>query len=354
MKTMNQISRNVLNGIVLIVIIPILSCNKTINHPILHFEKSPIHKLTHTRVIDLEEFDILKPAHVIRKNDSYMIWDLNNEKMLHLVDFNTKKLINGIKKGSGPGEVVAIIDLQFKDDSFFIFDPDRQKVNQVDISSDTTFTLKEVMDINSDKRIFSANYQGSHLIANGLFDDAWLVTLKENGEITSKVDFPGFEETSNTTGMELSLLYLSTRIANKPDNKKVVAATQSFAVLSFLNYIDGLILEEYKQIKYYGPDFTLPERGGIAWSKDGQVGFCGLDCDDEFVYALYSGRTFEEYGMLSHNCEHLLVYDWDGNPVKHYTLDIPLFSMKYDSEKNTIYGIGYNPEGIFVEYQLDD
>ena len=58
--------------------------------------------------------------------------------------------------------------------------------------------------------------------------------------------------------------------------------------------------------------------------------------------------------MLSHHCEHLLVYDRDGNPVKHYTLDIPLFSMKYDSEKNTIYGIGYNPEGIFVEYQLDD
>ncbi len=58
--------------------------------------------------------------------------------------------------------------------------------------------------------------------------------------------------------------------------------------------------------------------------------------------------------MLSHHCEHLLVYDRDGNPVKHYTLDIPLFSMKYDSEKNTIYGKGYNPEGIFVEYQLDD
>jgi hypothetical protein len=37
--------------------------------------------------------------------------------------------------------------------------------------------------------------------------------------------------------------------------------------------------------------------------------------------------------MLSHHCEHLLVYDRDGNPVKHYTLDIPHFSMKYDNEK---------------------
>lgn len=349
---MNQIAKNVLKEITLIAIIPFLSCNKEINNPIRHFRESQRQVATHSRLIDLEEFDILKPVAAIRKDESYMIWDLNNEKLLHLVDFNTKNVIRGIKKGSGPGEVVAIIDLQFKEDNFFIFDPDRQKINRVYISCDTTLMLKEVEDIDSDKRLFAVNYQGSHLIATGLFEDAWFVSLKKNGEIISKADFPTFEETDNTTGMERSMLYISTHIANKPDKKKVVAATQNFGVLSFFNYINGSILEEYKQIKYYGPKFTLPGRGGIAWSKDGRVGFCGLDCDDEYVYALYSGRTYTEYGMQNHYCEHLLVYDWDGNPVKHYVLDIPLFSMKYDKENNTIYGIGYNPEGFFVEYQL--
>ncbi len=72
------------------------------------------------------------------------------------------------------------------------------------------------------------------------------------------------------------------------------------------------------------------------------------------MYALYSGRTFTEHGMESHHCEHLLVYDWDGNPIQHYILGIPLSSVKYDKEKNTIYGICYDPEGVFVEYQLDN
>ena len=58
--------------------------------------------------------------------------------------------------------------------------------------------------------------------------------------------------------------------------------------------------------------------------------------------------------MESHHCEHLLVYDWDGNPIQHYILGIPLSSVKYDKEKNTIYGIAYDPEGVFVEYQLDN
>ncbi|WP_158602668.1 BF3164 family lipoprotein [Proteiniphilum sp. X52] len=350
----NQILKNKIYIFILFIVSAILSCNKTINNPIQYFEKSRKQRLTHSRVIDLEEFDILRPGQVIRKDDSYMVWDLKNEKMFHLVNFDTKKVIKGIKTGNGPGEIISPSSLQLKDGRFLICDTDRKKISRIDISSDTTLTLREVEDINFDTRLFVINYQGSHMIATGLFDDAWFASLKGNGEIISKVDFPSFEETSNTTGMELSMLYISTHIVNKPDNKKVVAATQDLGVISFFNYINGSILEEYKQMKYYGPKFILLERGGIAWSKDGPIGFCDLDCDEDYVYALYSGRTFTEHGMESHHCENLLVYDWDGNPVKHYILDTPLFSMKFDNEKNTIYGIGYNPEGVFVEYQLDN
>ncbi len=235
---------------------------------------------------------------------------------------------------------------------FFIYDFDRRKLSQIDISTDSILILNGVLDINLDIRLFAINYQESHMIATGLFEDAWLVSLKGNGEIISRVDFPAFVETTNTPNMERSMLYLSTRTVRSPDNKRVAAATQDLGLLSFFNCSGESVLEEYKQLKYYGPEFIVLERGGIAWSKDGMIGFCGLDCDDEYVYALYSGRTFMEHGMESHHCEHLFVYDWSGNPVKYYTLDIPLFSMKYDKERNTIYGIGYNPEGVFVEYQL--
>lgn len=354
MKIINRILKHRIHIFILCIVLLVLSCNKTINNPIQHFEKCPKQRLTHLKMIDLEEFDILKPGLVIRKDDSYMIWDLKNENIFSIVNFNSEEVIKGIKRGNGPGEIISPSSLQLKDGKFFTFDFDRKKINQIDISSDTTLTLKEVEDINFNTRLFVINYQGSHMIATGLFDDAWFASLKGNGEIISKVDFPTFEETNNIPKMELSMLYISTHIANKPDNKKVVAATQDLGVISFLNYIDGSILEEYKRIKYYGPKFTLQDRGGIVWSRDGQAGFCDLDCDDEYVYALYSGKTITEHGMLSHHCENLLVYDWDGNPVKHYTLDIPLFSMKFDKEKNTVYGIGYNPEGVFVEYQLDE
>ena len=102
----------------------LLSCNKTINNPIQHFEKSQKQELAPSRIIDLEEFDILKPGLAIRNDDSYMIWDLNNENMFHLVNFDSKQVAKGIRKGSGPGEIIAVMGFEFKDGRFLIYDGD--------------------------------------------------------------------------------------------------------------------------------------------------------------------------------------------------------------------------------------
>lgn len=351
MKIISQLTRNKTEVFLLFITLLLLSCNKTINTPIEHFEKRPKHMLTASKIIDLEEFNILKPGLVIQKDDSYMIWDLNNENIFHLVNFDSKKVRKGVRKGIGPDEIVSVMGFQLKEDRFIVYDGDTKKINHIYISSDTALVLKEIEEIKYDKLLAVTDYQGSHIVATGLLEDAWFISLKENGEIISKVDFPDFEETHNTTGIEMSMLYLSTHFVHKPDKKKLVAATAYLGLLSFLDCIDGS-LQEYKQNKYYGPEFSSPQKDYIAWSKDGLIAFCGLDCDDEYVYALYSGRTLTEHGMESHHCEHLLVYDWNGNPIKHYILNVPLISMKYDKEKNRIYGIGYDPEGVFVEYQL--
>ncbi len=285
-------------------------------------------------------------------DDAYMIVNLKAENRFSLVNFNTGEVIKGVRRGNGPGEIISTICYQVKDNLFLTYDAERRKIYQVVISPDTTLALEEVEEIHFDKRLSRVDYQVSHVIANGLLEDAWLVTMKSDGEIISGVNYPSFKETNDLPPTALSLIFLNTRVARKPDNKKVVAATQNFGVISFFHYIDGSILEEYRQIKYYGPQFFLTERGTVAWSRDGLTVFCGLDCDDTHVYALYSGRTFTKHGLESFYCEHLLVYDWDGNPVKHYTLDIPLFSMQFDKERKTIYGIAYHPEGVFVEYQL--
>lgn len=70
-------------------------------------------------MIDLEEFDVLKPSSIIRKNDAYMIKDLKSEEVFHFIDFDSREIIRGIRRGSGPGEILSPTSLQLKGDDFF-------------------------------------------------------------------------------------------------------------------------------------------------------------------------------------------------------------------------------------------
>ena len=47
----------------------------------------------------------------------------------------------------------------------------------------------------------------------------------------------------------------------------------------------------------------------------------------------------------------MLVFDWDGNPVKHYILDHGILGFVLDGK--TIYAITNAPEPKLVKYVLD-
>ena len=177
--------------------------------------------------------------------------------------------------------------------------------------------------------------------------------MNKDGKIISTIDYPVREATKDLSRAMLPSLYSTgVRMSNSPDGKRIVVATGSQGILSFLKRTDPGI-KEYKQIKYQEPIIALPPGGGASYTRDNINGFSAVDCDDNYVYALYSGRTFNSHQTKFTHCEHLFVYDWDGNPIKHYILDIPLFnSISYDKEKNCIYGLAENPEGVLIVYQL--
>ncbi len=338
----------------LILIVLVFACNKSNpDDPLEHFNMSAVSKLRPSSVIDLEQFDILKPVGVVKQDSKYYIREKNNENIFTEINFVTKKKINGVNIGNGPGDILSIGGFQNRDNKILIYDINKNTIFQITHNQHSRLTLEKFHKINYEKELFILSYADSTIIASGIFEDYWLSCLNFTDELLSFIDFPSFTEIEHIPGLQKSILFLSTHTSFSPNGKKLVAATQSLGVISFYEITNHNKLIEKKEIKYFPPIFTVKERGNIAYDRKSKIGFCALDSDDKYVYALYSGRTFEKAGMESHYCEHLLVYNWDGVPVKYYHLEIPLFSMKFDKEKNTIYGIGYNPEGVFIEYKLD-
>ena len=303
----------------------------------------------------MDDYGVLKPSTTLKYGDDYVVIDDTRENVITSINFSTHKFVSGVNYGNGPNELNMIGKLRKVKEKLLLYDISLRKNFEIVIVPDSSLQLKLHNEINYDKKLFLFDYLGDNVIATGMFGNFWIgyINIQQN-KLLSKIDFPEFEQTNHLQGMYKSITYISSHVSISPNEKKVVVATQDAGVIS-LSDIKENELTEYNRINYYPPEVRVVREGqgsGVAYSKNGKVGFCSVDCDDNYIYALYSGRTSNSHGGLKNHCEHVLIYDWNGNPIKHYILDIPMWSMKYDKEKNSLYGIAYNPEGGFIEYQL--
>lgn len=341
----------------LVIISLFYSCNKEpVEDPLKDFTSNQTVKLEYSRKIDLEQYGVLKPASILKCTDGYMISSQTNKAMFSRIYLDENRVITGVDRGNAPGELISPSSIQQMNGHVYVYDIGRKTIFEIQENlKDSLLTLSQYRTLEMDSRPFLINLlPNGHILASGIFHNSWVSYFDRENEMVSCLPFPTFDETDMLSDVSLSVLYLSTFTSVKPDGNKMVCATQTCGVLSFCTISPNAIAIS-KQIKYYPPEYNVPKPdhpGMIVYSRDNKAGFCAVASDDKHVFVLYSGRTFNSHNNLSHHCEHLLVYDWEGNPLRHIVLNKPLYSMSYDIENKIIYGIGYDPEGVIFEYEL--
>ncbi len=321
--------------------------------PLFHFNESQTVNLRVARRIDLEEYGIYKPEVIRKKGSTYIIKDNSGNFLLKALDSLTGKLYKGVHKGNGPNEVLSLSSLQLKGDDILVYDITKKKINRLLFcEKDTAIMLEEYKALLVENRPFIIACVGEQTIGAGFFKTSWINYYNDENELVSSLAFPDFQELNQLSEEEKALVYLSTLITVKPDNCKMACATQKAGVIAVSDCTNNE-LHETVRLNYF-PSNVRSNNKQIAYTEKSKVGFCDIGCDDNYIYLLYSGRTREEYGAKAHHCQHVLIYDWNGKPVKHLYLDKPLFSMVYDNTANKICGIGYDPEGCILEYDLDE
>jgi hypothetical protein len=333
----------------------LFSCTgeSSFNTPLEHFEDLQSQKLHVSKFIDLEKYTVYKPASVIKTGDNYVIYNQTHKNIISYIDVLNNEVLHGVKRGEAPDEIISPSSFQENNGNLLLYDIARKIFYKVNIE-DQQIAITEQNRLPVQERLFVTNLFLSGVIASGIFEDSWIRLYNEAGSVVSSLSFPDFSETRQLTGIEKSSLYISSIIASSPDQSRIVCTTPNAGVLSFSKVNEDGI-EEYKRLQYGSPLIKAPRTAGassITFDRNNMVSFCGLSCENDYIIALYSGRTFNSHGMSSHHCEHILIYDWDGNPTNHFLLEKPLYSLGYDRENKIIYGIGYDPEGAIIEYDL--
>lgn len=205
-----------------------------------------------------------------------------------------------------------------------------------------------------DKKHLCVAKSGSTIISTGMFDEGRYGLMNNNSEeyFLSYPEIPSYRTINDTLR---SALFASNIIKIKPDGTKFVCANMQSGIIDFCSLIPCTNITRVAELNLYSPKATVKNmrRTPVAYSTDNLFGFCDIEITDEYIYALYSGRSYRKYKDQIVYGERIVVFDWEGNHVHTYLLRNPFTSISFNKEENAIYGLTNNPNSVLIKYTLD-
>lgn len=337
-----------------------LSCKeKKISDPLMHEAFKNIIKLKGEEV-NLNSSMLAEPTGMIIIDPFLIIDDPDNNNLLTLIDLRNQKVVKRfLKKGRGPKECIVIDLYKYKKKEFYVYGKSLHKL--------LMFNLDSLINNNNySPEIFKLKDNGNYISVLPVNENLYIGTgnlktgrygiLKKGTNIKTKYSFPkdgakySIREKSAAYGSELDI---------KPDMKKFVSSTNIGAVLEIFS-INNNTIKKIRDLHYFYPKYNIIYGGeGLGYAaqyyeKDNIFGFTDVYTTNKSIYTKYSGKKLirkKDFYTLSTG-KHILVYDWKGNPKKHYELDYHVEYICVDDNETAMYAINYKPKPKIIKFKL--
>ena len=304
---------------------------------------------------DLGEAGVYLVSQMFVKDSLLYTMNPRTNYALSVYNLDTQEKKDFIRKGRGPGEVLALLGLAETRDGLYGLDSNNKRMADIRIVGDSV--TYDFFDI-------PGEYLYTHLIAGDNFviftgmmeEGRYLYYDLNSRESEVYCSYPVGKEYENSPGEVKNRIMISSVMGMKPDQTKFVCMHYNSGVIDICRIENGGIVR-HKLVDFFYPNVRIREGSdgfpAVGITRDYPNGFFGVQTDDNYIYAIYSGKTYEEYGAAFSQCDYLLVFDWDGNPVKAYHLEMPLTSIYWNESEHTLYGLSVGDGEYLVTYRLE-
>ncbi|MDC7150318.1 BF3164 family lipoprotein [Parabacteroides johnsonii] len=306
------------------------------------------------KIIEIDS--LWKPIRIWVHDSSLVSIDMYCDYFAQIYDNkNGFKKTENIPRGIGPGEFLNCWSLQFYLDKVWAFDMQQAKMNAYKISD--FLNKKNISPVNSIK--FNSGAPTSVAV---LPDNSFLCSdLTDSENLVTHFDTLGNKDNKYQVG------YPEVSINNIPENLKkrfwenrIYYNHYNNKIVIFYTYSDLIDIynSDMKLMhRIQGPDNFIPilgnrkvENHDFAYIIPEQTKFAylfGVLTDSE-IWALYYGISPKRGEEMQHT---IFVFDYQGNPLRHYELDIPITFFCVDSKMKYIYGLSEQPDPVIIRYQ---
>lgn len=340
-----MIKGNLINTFILILIIGLTGWKSESSIKMIKVNEFPINRdLTYIKKSTNQAYKHLWTD--IKLIDKYIVLvDRKSKSALHFIDKeNFNYLFSKISIGGGENNISLAGPLQVKGNYLMLVDIIKKQLYQYDIrkldSTDLFIPEKKYnIPINgiTDGKYINPN----RIIASGGMENGRVCLYDSAGLIIQGIG--SIPDSCPDNHLFLCNIRNKFRIELFPNNRDfLISSMYSDKLQIFINNIERININGPDSINR---DFHFQIRACMLPSI--KFGYIDVVVKDKYIYGLYSGNLRDVKQVSS-----VLVFKHNGDPVARFTLDKYVKSFDVDEEKNLIYAINFNPNGVYM-YSFD-
>jgi hypothetical protein len=291
--------------------------------------------------------DIKDSLLFLKNRSTDYIYDIFN------LDDNNKKINECFVIGQGPNDFIHPMIVQSKDDNVRIYDQGSGILKEYTVNSLKTdrfptpiTSLKFKDNVLSKIAVLSDNNVLSSVNYNPKIR---FKLYSHNGDMLDSIGEYPRVISSNLSDMEKFMNFKNDFTTNFKDR---IFICHYFTDLIEVYDCNGNIIN-----RMYGPNQLVP----VLEQKNAGGGFVGTSSvrdktykcysspvpAGEEVFVLYFGELYQDYRERDAK---VFVFDWEGNPLRIYELNIPIFTFTIDEKNRILYGISNSPEYQIIKF----
>lgn len=287
------------------------------------------------------------------------VYDEKSESgLFHLYDIKNDTVTDFGRKGQGKNEFIMPMEFQIcNDTTATIFDYANKNLYCYNpkniIEGELSFSICYKDTFPTTVKLFKTKY--NTVLDFGFHENCMFMLKQMNGKIIKKSkEFPYRDMNEKRIDNRLRGMAYQGILRNNPSNDKFIYATNSADIIYFYK-IDSMDVTPIRKYEFNYPGYK-PVQGNNSRSAPISTQniktFIDGTATDKYVYVLYSGKCFKDAGLRAFEGNVIYVFDWNGDAVKKYLLDIPVFRICVDKKGNTIYAFSNNPECVLTKFDL--
>lgn len=284
----------------------------------------------------------------IHCNDSILIvLDFHSGDSYTLLDVNSRKVIRRFGSiGQGPDEIPLGTYGHIENNSFYLFYDQTGYIGKYSI--DSLCSTKNNLRSNRLAKYQIEEAQLSRAIP--LNDSTYLGA----GTYKSKFQYLLFNKNSEVFDYNIDIYnsndanfnkyhkFLSNQgnLKKRPNRNQFVYSINFSSNLDFIEVKNNKI-NLIKSLHFSNPNYqpiNNDDLNRVIPSKDNIIGYIDICATEKYVYALYTNKKiFENNKGNDYNSDTILVFDWNGNPIKKLRLRNEAYYICINENRKTLY-----------------